>query len=66
VTARPQLDERDPAEPRDWQPVSSEWARRAAREATEAAIRAAKDARNARTNRVTAGHEDDAQEESKP
>jgi hypothetical protein len=45
MTARPHLDDRDPAEPRDWQPVSSAWARRAAKEAAAAAVRAAKDAR---------------------
>jgi hypothetical protein len=42
---RPRLDERDPADPEDWQPVSSAWARKAAIDAAEAAIRAAKDKR---------------------
>jgi hypothetical protein len=38
-------DERDPLPARDWQPVSSAWARKAAIDAAEAAVRAAKDKR---------------------
>lgn len=61
MTARPQLDDRDPAPDKTWTPTSSLWARRQAREATAAAVAAA---RTKRTTRVTAGHADDAQEES--
>ena len=38
-------DERDPLPPREWEPTSSEWARRQAKEATEAAVRAAREKR---------------------
>jgi hypothetical protein len=45
MTARPQLDDRDPTEPATWTPVSHTWARRAALDAAASAVRAAKDAR---------------------
>jgi len=45
MTARPQLDDRDPLPEREWTPASHEWARRAAIDAAAAAVRAAKDAR---------------------
>lgn len=35
MTARPHLDERDPQPPQEWEPTSSEWARRQCREALE-------------------------------
>jgi hypothetical protein len=61
MTARPHLDDRDPAEPRDWQPVSHEWARKQALDATAAAVKAARDRRL--HDRVTAGHADNATSE---
>lgn len=42
---RPVTDERDPAPQKPWEPTSSEWARRQAREAVEAAVRSAKERR---------------------
>jgi hypothetical protein len=45
MTARPQLDDRDPAEPATWQPVSHTWARKQALDATKAAVTKARDAR---------------------
>ena len=44
MTARPQLDDRDPLPPREWQPVSSAGIRRHVLAQTAAAVRAAKDA----------------------
>ena len=44
---RPSPDERDPLPPREWEPASSEWARRQAKEAVAQAIRAAKERRGA-------------------
>jgi hypothetical protein len=38
-------DERDPLPARDWQPVSSAWARKAAIDAAEAAIAASREKR---------------------
>lgn len=46
MTRRPELDDRDPLPEPEWQPTSSEWARRAAKEAAAAAVKAAKDRRN--------------------
>jgi hypothetical protein len=45
MTARPQLDDRDPAEPATWTPVSHTWARKQALDATKAAVTKARDAR---------------------
>jgi hypothetical protein len=61
MTARPQLDDRDPAEPATWTPVSSDWRRRDALQKTAEAIRNAKDRRL--HDRVTAGHADNATSE---
>lgn len=42
---RPRLDDRDPLEPREWQPTSHLWARKQAIEATAAAVLAARENR---------------------
>ena len=43
MTARPQLDERDPLPPREWRETSSAGVRRHVLAQTAAAVRAAKD-----------------------
>jgi len=45
MTRRPHLDDRDPAEPREWTPTSSPGIRRLALAQTAAAVRKSKDAR---------------------
>jgi hypothetical protein len=45
MTARPQLDDRDPQPPAEWEPASHEWARKQALDATKAAVTKARDAR---------------------
>lgn len=45
MTRRPHLDERDPVEPREWQPVSHAWRREDAKQATAEAVRRSKERR---------------------
>lgn len=47
MTRRPDLDDRDPLPEQPWEPTSSEWARRAAREALAEAIRRNRENRTA-------------------
>jgi hypothetical protein len=56
MTARPQLDDRDPAEPATWTPVSHTWARKQALDAAASAVKQAKDRRL--HDRVTAQPEE--------
>lgn len=42
MTRRPYLDERDPAEPREWVETSSKWHREEAKRMTAEAVRKAK------------------------
>ena len=53
MTARPQLDERDPLPPPDWHEASSPGIRRIAIDATRAAVTAARDARTTENRNET-------------